>query len=481
MNKFSIEEIIDLIGETTEYEKKVTLEEKDPESWLKSVSAFANTNGGFIIFGIDDNDNLVGINDPKKLADKISDYINNYIDPHPITDLQYETIVEQGNRYHLVILYIYPGSQTPYYYSHKKSKKAFMRVNNSSIPCDKPYLDKLILKGSNLTYDRIESKYKLNDLSFNYLKRKFKERENETIDISKDIESFGLLADDGFLNNGGVLLSDENPTYDSRVFCTRWNGLNKGTASLDAIDDRELDHQSILEQLDNAIKFVESNSKKPWKKTDDNRIEMPDYPSRAVEEGLVNALIHRDYTLSGCQIDVFMYDDRLEINSPGGMFGGSIVQKLNLRKVPSRRRNPQIADVFTRFHYMERKGSGFGKILDAYLNAPNNLDNKIPEFESDNTDFRLILPNLNYVKDSVFDNSDIINIISDNLKGKQKIVYDAICANNGINKSSLAQKTGLSSNEVKNAIDKLVDKKLIKYVGDNSVDGKYYIENNTSV
>ena len=208
---------------------------------------------------------------------------------------------------------------------------------------------------------------------------------------------------------------------------------------------------------------------------------MPDYPSRAVEEGLVNALIHRDYTLSGCQIDVFMYDDRLEINSPGGMFGGGIVQKLNLREVPSRRRNPQIADVFTRLHYMERKGSGFGKILDAYLTAPNNPDNKVPEFKSDNLDFRLILPNLNYNNDNVFDNSDVIGIISDNLKGKQKIVYDAIVNNNGIDRSSLVLKTGLSSSEIKNALDKLVKKKLIKYIGDNSINGKYYIDNSSSV
>lgn len=130
---------------------------------------------------------------------------------------------------------------------------------------------------------------------------------------------------------------------------------------------------------------------------------------------------------------------------------------------------------------MERKGSGFGKILDAYLSAPNNLDNKVPEFKSDNNDFRLILPNLNYNNDNVFDNSDVIGIISDNLKGKQKIVYDAIVNNNGIDRSSLVLKTGLSSSEIKNALNKLVKKKLIKYIGDNSINGKYYIDNSSSV
>ena len=93
----------------------------------------------------------------------------------------------------------------------------------------------------------------------------------------------------------------------------------------------------------------------------------------------------------------------------------------------------------------------------------------------------MILPNLNYNNDNVFDNSDVIGIISDNLKGKQKIVYDAIVNNNGIDRSSLVLKTGLSSSEIKNALDKLVKKKLIKYIGDNSINGKYYIDNSSSV
>ena len=188
-----------------------------------------------------------------------------------------------------------------------------------------------------------------------------------------------------------------------------------------------------------------------------------------------NIMLANNVLYQSC-IHVFMFDDRLEINSLGGMYGGGFVQKLDLRKVPSRRRNPLIADVFARLHYMERKGSGFGKILDAYLNAPNNLDNRTPIFESDNNDFRLVLPNLNYHSNNIFDNADIVNIISDNLKGKQKIVYDTICKNNGINRSDLVYKTGLKSNEIKNAIDKLAKKELIEFKGNNTIDGKYYVK-----
>ena len=141
------------------------------------MSAFANTKGGALIFGIDDNDNVVGVEDAKAVGDKLSDYLNSHIEPHPITDLQYETIVADNRKYDIVVLYVYPGGQTPYYYTHKRSKRAFMRMPNSSVPADKPFLDKLVLKGSNMTYDRIENRYKETDLSFSYLKRKFKNRE----------------------------------------------------------------------------------------------------------------------------------------------------------------------------------------------------------------------------------------------------------------------------------------------------------------
>ena len=83
---------------------------------------------------------------------------------------------------------------------------------------------------------------------------------------------------------------------------------------------------------------------------------------------------------------------------------------------------------------------------------------------------------MNYLPNNIFDNADIVNIISENLKGKQKIVYDTICKNNGINRSDLVNKTGLGSNEVKNAIDKLAKKELIEFKGNNTVDGKYYIK-----
>ena len=118
------------------------------------------------------------------------------------------------------------------------------------------------------------------------------------------------------------------------------------------------------------------------------REEKTDYPREAVREALVNAIIHRDYQIIGSEIHVDMYDDRLEISSPGGMITGSKVQDLDLMKIPSIRRNNVISDLFSRLHLMERRGSGITRILRTYENFE-----KKPIFFSDSTQFLVVLPN----------------------------------------------------------------------------------------
>lgn len=115
-----------------------------------------------------------------------------------------------------------------------------------------------------------------------------------------------------------------------------------------------------------------------------------------VLECLVNALIHRDYMITGSEVHIDIFDDRMEIYSPGGMMDGSLVQELNTDTVPSKRRNPVIADVFSRMNYMERRGSGFKKIRADYHRAVNFREALEPQFYSDRTNFIVTLFNLNY-------------------------------------------------------------------------------------
>ena len=164
---------------------------------------------------------------------------------------------------------------------------------------------------------------------------------------------------------------------------------------MEALDDKEYSG-SLLTLLQDGEKFVKNNTKKRWKKVPDGRMEMPDIPERAALECIVNGLIHRDYLELGSEVHIDIFDDRMEVYSPGGMLDGSFVQNLDTDHVPSRRRNPVIADVFSRMNYMERRGSGFRKIKDDYRRAVNYRPELEPKFYSDTTSFWVILYNLNY-------------------------------------------------------------------------------------
>lgn len=119
--------------------------------------------------------------------------------------------------------------------------------------------------------------------------------------------------------------------------------------------------------IDNGEAFIKRNAKLMWRKTANSREEMPEYVERSYHEALVNALAHRDYLVNGSEVHIDIYDDRMEIYSPGGMPDGSIIQDRDPLTVPSTRRNPVLADIFNRLGYMERKSSGFGKIIGGSL------------------------------------------------------------------------------------------------------------------
>lgn len=137
-------EIEKLIGETTAYDKKLTLEDKKPKSWLKSVSAFANGKGGILFFGIANDDTLVGLTDTQTISEKISEIIKMRMDPIPQTDLEIHE--EDGKRF--IILRVSSGVETPYYYVGDGSRVAFIRVGNESIPAGAVELKRLVLRGA---------------------------------------------------------------------------------------------------------------------------------------------------------------------------------------------------------------------------------------------------------------------------------------------------------------------------------------------
>ena len=198
---------------------------------------------------------------------------------------------------------------------------------------------------------------------------------------------------------------------------------------MDAIDDAEFSG-SLINQLQDTLSFISKHTYKAWRKLADRRQEFPDYPERAVEEALVNAIIHRDYTELGSEVHVDIYDNRLEIYSPGGMFEGRLVQDLDIMTIPSRRRNPILADIFNRLEYMERRGSGFKKILQSYSVFGYNNDTPKPEFRSTHSSFFITLWNLNYSTSNIVEddtiNRPVNDTINDTINGPVNVTYDNI-------------------------------------------------------
>ena len=209
----------------------------------------------------------------------------------------------------------------------------------------------------------------MEDYAFSKLRERYKKWTGNSFD-NKDLVSFGLADEGGFLTNAGALIADESPIRWSRLFCTRWNGLDKSGGTMDALDDAEYSG-SVLSLIENGEAFIKRNARMMWRKTPNSREELPEYVEHSYHEALVNALAHRDYLVYGSEVHIDIYDDRLEIYSPGGMPDGSMIQDRDPLTVPSTRRNPVLADVFNRLGYMERKGSGFGKILNGYKTQIN--------------------------------------------------------------------------------------------------------------
>ena len=473
MNK---DDIRQLIGEATEYDKKQALEVKKPRSWCKSVSAFANGIGGKLVWGIADDGALVGLADAKGDAEKISEAIKMHIDPIPDFKLSFTKCEEKE----FIVLDVMPGTQTPYYYIGDGQMQAFVRVGNESVVASVAKHKELVLKGSNVSYDSQVSRWRFEDMAFTVLRATYFKRTNRSFEES-DYESFGIVNEKGELTNAGALLADYSPVRHSRLFCTRWNGVDKANGVMDALDDEEYSG-SLVTLLQAGLEFVRRNSKKAWRKTPNNRLEYPEYPDRAVEEGLVNALIHRNYLELGSEVHMDMYDDRLEIYSPGGLMDGGSIKDMDVMNMASRRRNPVLADVFNRLKYMERRGSGFKKIISAYKEHECYKEGLDPVFSTPWDSFVLTLPKLNvdgiedvYVgnTDDEEDNNELSGQ-KGGQKGGQKeytktidTILQLIKDNPSITRKVLAQTIGISPSAIQKHINRLkADSIIVRYGGD---------------
>ena len=422
-----------LITECSAYDFKEMLERKKVKSWLKSVSAFANTDGGCLFYGVNDDGVIVGLENPQADADFISEMIKARLDPVP--EVQLIPIEHEGHT--LLEVKVMAGMLTPYYYHQDGTRTAYTRVGNESVECNSQQLLSLVLKGTHMTWDSLPTQVDANKHSFIILANTFREQTHQEWN-DKYLESFGLVTSDGKLTNAGLLFVDNCTVFQSRIFCTRWTGLYKDDA-ISSVEHRA----NLVLLLKYGLDFIKNYTMSGWVKMPNYRLNLPDYSDRAIFEGLVNHLIHRDYTVMGGEVHIDIYDDRVELVSPGAMLDGTQIQDRDIYTVPSLRRNPVIADMFTQLDYMEKRGSGLRKMRELTEKLPNFLLGKEPYYKTEASSFFTTFYNLNWNDNGRIPVEKVANRVNSTL-GKYPVNGESISEEFGVNRKSSEKKFGVN-------------------------------------
>ena len=319
--------------------------------------------------------------------------------------------------------------------------------------------------GINKTFDSLHTDYKAKDYSFTILANSFKDRTKQEWD-KKYLLSFGLVTGTGNLTNAGALFADDCPLWQSRLYCTRWDGKEKG----DAINDAEFTG-NVLMLLREAMNFVKSNTKRGWEKLPDGRKNKPEYAERAVLEAMVNHFIHRDYTVMGGEVHLDIYDDRLAVTSPGGMYNGLLIQDVDIKDVSSERRNPILANVMAQLDYMEKRGSGLTRICNETKALEGYKDELKPMFKSTPTQFQTI----------IFASSDTPNVgdhdgdVSEmKLTERQRRILNLIKESPTITGKKMSETLSVSQRTIEGDLSALQKKGIIKHEGKDN-DGMWFL------
>ena len=354
---------------TIEFKEAIT------NTFLKTVSAFSNYDGGVILFGMDDNGNIKGLSDVKQTCLDIENKINDNISPQP----DYILEIQNDNT---ISLTVKPGAHKPYLYK----SKAYKRNDTATIEVDTLELSRLILEGKNIRFEELPCKDQT--LTFDVLHQKLKESIQIETFNQDTLKTLNLYDNENGYNNAAGLLADKNhfPGIDIVKFGENISIIQKRST---------FQNISILGAYDKTIEvFKDYYQYEVVQGIERKKIEK--IPEEAFREAIANALIHRAWDVES-QVRVLMFDDRLEVISPGGLPSGiSETEYLSGRISVLRNRN--LANVFYRLGFVEIFGTGITRIKQLYETGLRK-----PDFEVLENTIKIVLPvfeeNLNLTED----------------------------------------------------------------------------------
>ena len=343
-------------GKTLEFKRDLS----SPAGVLKTVVAFANTSGGTILIGVEDDSRIVrGVKDPFQLEERIASMVADSITPKVLPDIEIHPFRDT----HILAVQVYPGPSRPYFLSKKgQNGGSFVRVGSTNRLADAAMLSEMTRFCLGEAYDE-QAIPALNSEAID-----FRVASESFADIRglkrKDLETLGILT--VYQNHkvptvGGLLLYGVDRLKhfpDAWIQAGRFRGVDKSTI-VDAVEIRKPLHLAI----EDADEFVQKHDFRAEKIEHLKRQSIWQYPRVAVREALTNAVVHTDYSQTGAPIRVAFYDDRLEIENPGLLpFGISIA---DLPSGISKLRNRVIGRVFHELGLIEQWGSGVQRMIAA--------------------------------------------------------------------------------------------------------------------
>jgi len=358
-------------GKTIEFKREYT------EDIRKTVIAFANTDGGQIFVGVEDNGSVMGVHDPDGGILRITNTIRDSVRPDITMFIDCKVEIMDGNQ--VIIVEVQRGTARPYYLSGKgvRPEGVFVRQGASTVPATETAILSMIRETSGNRYEIARSLSQ--QLTFDVATTYFAKNDVAFKDAQK--KTLCLIGDDETYTNLALLLSDQcNHSIKLAVF----QGSQKTI-----FRDRCEFSGSLFAQLEDVYSFIDRYNQTHAEISGLYRIDTRDYPTEAIREALLNAIVHRDYGISASTL-ISIFDDRIEFITIGGLMKSISLSDIMLGV--SALRNPNLANVFYRLKLIEAYGTGIPKINECYAEyeIPPNIE------LSDNA-FKITLPNVNFL------------------------------------------------------------------------------------
>lgn len=461
-------------GESVNIEFKREVPQKS-EKYIKSVIAFANTAGGRIVIGVDDETHeIVGVDKDGvfKIIANITNTISDMCCPQIFPNIGVNTIEGKS----VIVIEIYPGANRPYYIkSLGKEAGTYIRVSGTSRPADEAVLKDLELQGTHQSFDEmvcLDHKYDVDkaELLCAAVKRymveaaKTKSEKEKVKDVTvQNLINWGVVKNvDGTLlpTNAFVLLTDNVFPF-AKIQCA----LFKGTERVVFIDKRDF-VGPLYEQIEEAYAFVLKHINLGAEIKGLVRNEAYELPTEAIREAIVNATTHRNFLDRAC-VQVAVYDDRVEVTSPGMLYGGLTIEQI--KEGGSKIRNRCIAEVFSRMKIIESWGTGIKRMF----SSCKEYGIREPELLEIGDSFRVNLyrPSYNEVSLSSPKGSLKSSLKSSpkgslkDLNSTQQKIMELLQKNSSITQAEMAEIIKISKRAIQKNIKELVNEDIIERIG----------------